>query len=205
MTRHAIDAARLQADQRTASVAVGDRRIRVHDPYAKAKSLLLGEVASASGGQVVVHPADRMVTLFGGEGELEAIELLYTSLLVQGTAAMLRAGRPPGHPSASSTAAFRRSFLSAFALRIGQRLRDASSTAAASATRPGELVPLLARRDEAIARAVDEAFPHARTSPALRLTSPTGVAAGAAAADDADLHAGGSRLEGAAHDPGSTR
>ena len=61
--------------------------------------------------------------MVGFAGDVEAVELLFTSLLVQATAAMMRAGSRTGRNGRSRTRSFRQSFLHAYAVRIGQRLR----------------------------------------------------------------------------------
>lgn len=60
------------------------------------------------------------------------MELLTTSLLVQADVAMLAAGRQVSYDGASRTASFRRSFLMAYAQRIGERLQEADDAVSAS-------------------------------------------------------------------------
>lgn len=54
--------------------------------------------------------------------DLDAVELLFTSLLVQATTAMLAAGSRQDAHGRSRTRSFRQSFLAAYAQRIGERL-----------------------------------------------------------------------------------
>jgi hypothetical protein len=136
--------------------------------------------------------------VFGDEGDLDAVEVLYTSLLVQATRAMVVA-RPPGPgvggrvaPSGAATRSFRQSFLVAYAHRIGDRLgRVAEATAADAAAGPrgGGVLPVLARRADAAEAAAAAAFPNLKTFSATG-RDPDGWLAGRQAADRADLGTG---------------
>lgn len=70
-----------------------------------------------------------MSTVFGFMADLDAVELLFTSLLVQANAAMLRAGAKRDAHGRSRTRAFRQSLLLAYATRIGERLSQATEHA----------------------------------------------------------------------------
>ena len=65
--------------------------------------------------------------------DLAAVEMLFTSLLVQATAAMVHAGPRRDARGRSRTRSFRHAFLNAYAARIGERLRDAAGEAASRA------------------------------------------------------------------------
>jgi hypothetical protein len=139
----------------------------------------------------------------GFEGDLESVELLFTSLLVQANTRMLAEGSREDHRGRSRTRAFRSSFLTAYAHRIGERLRevmDAETEAAVSAAGPqGQvLVPLLAARTEQVEATVGEWFPSVRTKSAASVRDAEGWHVGRAAADRA-------RLDGAGHPAGLGR
>jgi hypothetical protein len=87
---------------------------------------------------------------------------LFTSLLVQATSALRRAGPKQDGYGRSRTTRFRRSFLVAYAVRIGQRLRETVDAAvdSASAEMGMALVPILTARTEATAAAAERAFPN---------------------------------------------
>jgi hypothetical protein len=146
-------------------------------------------------------------TVFGEEGDLDAVEVLYTSLLVQATRAMVVA-RPPGPgvgrraaPSGAATRSFRQSFLLAYAHRIGDRLRqvaEATAAEAAAGRRGSGLLPVLARRADAAEAAAAAAFPNLKTFSATGRDA-DGWLAGRQAADHADL--GTERLLGARRGP----
>src|SRR5438552_3000516 len=61
--------------------------------------------------------------------DLDAVELLFTSLLVQANAAMIRAGGKKDEYGRSRTRSFRQSFLVPYAIRIGERLAEATGHA----------------------------------------------------------------------------
>jgi uncharacterized protein DUF2786 len=187
MTRHAIDHAHLDAERGGPRVA--GRRIAIHDPYAGARLLLLAAVADANRCRAVWSKQWGFATLFGDEGDLDAVELLFTSLLVQATRAMVGESRPRD-ASPGSTRSFRHSFLVAFAHRIGDRLREAADAVTAQAARRSTaLVPLFEERRKAADAALDEAFPSINTT-RLSARNAAGWYAGRRAAYQADLGTG---------------
>lgn len=187
MARHAIDRAMIDADAPRADGPVG-RRMPVEDPYAKAKALLASTVARANQCRAVISERLGFVTVFGHEADVDGVELLYTSLLVQATAAMAAAGKDSGLGRHGRTASFRRSFMAGYAHRIGQRLDEATqaSTAAAAAVHGDRLLPVLANRGEAVDAAVDEAFPTLRPF-SMSVSNGSGWARGQAAGEQANL------------------
>lgn len=189
ITRHAIDQAMLAHDRshghHSAELPEG-RRVLIDDPYASAKSQLLAEIGGSGRCEVVWHPDFGFATAFGFPADLDAVELLFASLLVQATAALLAEARQPG--SHTRSRGFRHSFLTAFAVRIGQRLREAAAHALhdAEVEHGANLLPVLASRDEAVTRARDEAFPRLRHH-RVSAQDPAGWVAGKLAADRASL------------------
>src|SRR5699024_4935051 len=134
------------------------------------------------------------VTVIGHREDLDAVETLFTSLLVQATSAMTRQGSRRDSSGGSRTAAFRRSFLTSFAVRIGERLQEAAHAEATKAAGevpghgdPGSLVPLLERRRAAVDSLVDEQFPHLRTQRPTTVSDAEGWHSGTVAADRASL------------------
>lgn len=121
MARHSIDEALLAA-RTHAKDAPGACRIGVEPPYETAKAVLLDAVAGANRCRAVWNDALCFSTVVGFEPDLEAVELLYTSLLVQATAAMTKAEAAQRAGGRKRTKTFRQSFLAAYAHRIGDRL-----------------------------------------------------------------------------------
>ncbi len=187
MTRHAIDRAHVEARHGETPQVCG-RRVGIDDPYAGARYLLLSAVADANRCRAVWTRQWWFSTVFGDEGDLDAVELLYTSLLVQATRSMVAEPRPAaGRSAAGSTRSFRQSFLVAFARRIGERLAEAAEAVTAEeATRSTALVPLFAARREAAEAALAAAFPDLRTT-RMSARNAAGWHAGVRAADRAQL------------------
>src|SRR5690606_26696476 len=104
------------------------------------------------------------------------------------TRAMAAIGRTAPSGSRLRGAAFRRSFLVGFATQIGERLREAAEAETANATERhgGSLVPVLAKRDEAVDRERDRVFPRLQ-SMTRRVSDAAGWEAGRAAGQAASL------------------
>ncbi|MCW2535165.1 MAG: uncharacterized protein JWQ26_864 [Modestobacter sp.] len=189
MARHAIDAAVLAQRPGAARSAVTARRLHLEDPHVDAKAAVVQAVGSASGVRVVLVPALGMATLVGQADDLDVVELLVTSLLLQASRAMTAATRGGG--SRARSTAYRRGFLYAFAQRIGERLATARDEATADATAAygSALLPVLAERERAVDRAVSELFPRLAQRSG-RVVDAAGWHAGRLAADDADLGTG---------------
>jgi hypothetical protein len=90
--------------------AAGGRRIWLDNPYLIAKSMLIDVVASANRARAVFSEALGFVTVLGDEVDLDIVEMLSTSLLVQATTAMLAAGPQTDVRGQSRTRSYRQSF-----------------------------------------------------------------------------------------------
>jgi len=193
MARYAIDRARVEAG--AGAGGPGLRTIVIDHPYPSARFTLLSLVADANRCRAVWDKRAGSATVIGYEVDAEVVELLYTSLLVQATAELLRHGPKTDARGRSRTRGFRHSFLLAFAWRIGQRLAEqTAATEAVAAVEPGtDLVPVLAHRRAEVDRATAEAFPRLGRVRAS-VSNGEGLLAGRAAADRADL--GRERLTG---------
>jgi hypothetical protein len=211
MAKYSIDHALLAAESGSTE-APGGRRLAVDNPYEAQKATLLQTVAQANRCRVIWSRELGLVTVIGFPADLDAAELLFTSLLVQANGAMLRAGARKDSYGRSRTRSFRQSFLVSYAVRIGERLAEAAGhaeqeavaeqaaaqqAAARQETAPREaagtggknLVPFLAARHRAVDDAVDAMFGDGLTrSRAVRATDAEGWYSGRAAADLASLH-----------------
>jgi hypothetical protein len=210
MAKYSIGQALLAAESGRKDDPAG-RRIAVDNPYEAAKTSLLQAVATANRCRVVWSKEVGLATVVGFDADLDAVELLFTSLLVQASSAMLHAGSRQDAYGRSRTRAFRQSFLVAYAIRIGERLSQAAEHATKEAAAEQEaatrqpagavagadgaqsagtaLVPLLANRRQAVDDAVDEMFGDTlRHGRSVRATDAEGWASGRAAADLANLH-----------------
>lgn len=194
MARHSIDEALLAARTHSADVP-GAVRIGVDAPYESAKAVLLDAVASANRCRAVWNSDLGFTTVVGFEPDLESVELLFTSLLVQGNAAMTKAEAGQRAGGRRRTKTFRQSFLMAYAQRLGSRLAadTARVTAAAGAEAgsraetTGALLPVLAARDVAVTDTAERMFPRTTTTRLRGATDLEGWTHGTAAADRARM------------------
>lgn len=199
MAAYGIDRALLALADPSLDI-VGDRVIVLDRPYAAEKCGLLAAVAMALRCRAVRrtrHPdgaKELSLHLFGHRSDLERVELLFTSLLVQ---AMHALARTPV-PHRDHAAAFRRSWLIGFGSAVSRRLTEAERRAAADAGHRFESqgtssALVLADRSVRVDRAVDDEYPHLRAARPRRLSG-RGHLDGWAAGQQADL--GGTRLRG---------
>ncbi len=183
MTRHSIDEALLQEEADT--IAIQSSRIHIVAPYASEKVQLLHHIGEANRVRVVWSKEFAIATVVGTPVDVRQVEMLFTSLLVQATHAMLEEGgsQSGGHDRSSS---FRKSFLLAYAVRIGERLveADAQATEAEAKVHGRDLVPVFARQAEAIDGEFERLFPRLRKSGTYSVNS-RGWDAGRRAADRA--------------------
>ncbi|SDY24523.1 Protein of unknown function [Micromonospora pattaloongensis] len=194
IAKYGVDRALLAARD-PASDPVGDRLIDLLPPYALDKAGLLAGVATALRCRAVRRrgPEGFTMHLFGHASDLERVELLFTSLLVQAAHGLTATPVPPReHP-----AAFRRSWLAGFAAAVAARLHEAESAAAAESGAGGSLALVLADRSAHVERRIAEVYPRLRSAGPRRLAG-TGMTLGAAAGRRADL--GGTGLR-----PGGTK
>ncbi|MFF4806007.1 DUF2786 domain-containing protein [Streptomyces sp. NPDC001351] len=181
MARHSIDEALLAA-RAPSPDAPGACRIGVEAPYEQAKAVLLDAVATANHCRAVWNEPLGFSTVVGFEADLEAVELLYTSLLVQATSAMTRAETAQRAGGRKRTKTFRQSFLAAYAHRIGTRLAAAAETQVTD-----DLLPVLASREVAVTTHTDRMFPETTTTRLRGVSDEAGWTEGAQAADRAQV------------------
>ncbi|MCJ1678213.1 DUF2786 domain-containing protein [Streptomyces sp. APSN-46.1] len=186
MARHTVDEALLAASGKGPAQVPAACRIGVEPPYEEAKAVLLDAVATANRCRAVWNSGFEFSTVVGFESDLEAVELLYTSLLVQGTAAMTRAEAAQRSGGRKRTKTFRQSFLLAYASRLGQRLAETAEHTAAEAP---DYLPALIARDVAVTSRADEMFPRTTTTRLRGATDHAGWEHGTAAADAAHVSA----------------
>jgi hypothetical protein len=191
MAKYSIDHALLAAEAGRKDEPAS-RRLPVDNPYEGPKVQLLQEVAQANRCRSVWYKSLGMSAVIGFPADLDAVELLFTSLLVQANTAMVRAGGKRDQYGRSRTRAFRQSFLMSYAVRIGERLAGAAGDAErqVAAEVPGRnLLPVLAARHQAVDDAVEEMFGDGlRSHRSGRVSDSEGWYSGRAAADTAALH-----------------
>nr|WP_326618848.1 DUF2786 domain-containing protein [Streptomyces decoyicus] len=210
MARHSIDEALLDGAGGSPGGPAGGPsavRIGIEGPYEQAKALLLDAVAAANRCQAVWAADVGFSTLVGFAPDLEAAEMLYTSLLLQATAAMSRAGddhhralkeqggTPVARGRSRGTRDFRQTFLVAYADRIRDRLGAATAAATAAATTESadaapDLLPVLAARELAVEETTGALFPDTAPVRLRGIRDADGWHQGRAAADRARLGEG---------------
>jgi hypothetical protein len=193
IAKYGVDRALLAARD-PATDAVADRVVEIVPPYARDKvNLLTGVAAALRCRSVLRQDGGRVlpVHMFGFGSDLERVELLFTSLLVQAAYGMA-AAVAPAH---ENLAAFRRSWLTGFSGTVTYRLRETEQRAAAGPRDepvPGSSVALvLADRSDRVRRRVAEVYPRLEPIGRRRLTG-SGLRDGMAAGRRADL--GGVRV-----------
>lgn len=192
MARHGIEAA-MVAETGQAVDQIITRRIDLTDPYSSEKGTLLAAVAAAFDCRSVKYRVKGARTcgysmLVGHQADVEQVELIYTSLLLQAGRAVLRQ-----RPSAADrregfgTRAFRRAWMLGYAMRIDQRFQEirAAAVAEADTATPGTALVLVDRRAK-VDNFMADHFPNAY-QPKVAPVSANGYERGKAAADFADL------------------
>lgn len=190
MARHSIDVAMLWAEAGGAPDGPRGRRLGIEAPYETAKAMLVTVVAQANRCQAVWNKELGFSTVIGFPADLDAVELLHTSLLVQAMTALVNSGTRAHGDGRSRNRAFRSAFLTSYAQRIGERLIAAADEAVAQASaepRHASLLPALAARDQAVDQAVGEMFGTTKKHRVAARYDREGWVSGRAAADAARL------------------
>jgi len=209
MARHAIS--RAMADAETGSGQVVNVRILIEAPYAKEKYRLLAAVAHPNrcravlgidhtDTEVVADPtiaqhlskSGAIVTMFGYESDIDIVQLLYTSLILQAVNTMLKHGSVTDLRGNNRTRSFRHSFLVGFASIVATRLQEVAHTAAGEAESDSadsgtkSVLPVLADRENQVEHAVSNKFPSLRKL-STTVSNSSGLSAGQNAGATADI------------------
>lgn len=188
MARHAVDRVRLE------QCPAGDEpcmtRVLLEPPYVVVKGALLAAVADANRCRAIGINGLDLSVVVGHADDLAAVEVLFTSLLVQVGRALAEAARNAVAGDRSRTSAFRRSFHLGFASRIAERLAAANGAVLAEAGAVASL-PVLRSRARAVDDTVERLFGGALTESRIGGRHDAwGAAQGRSAADLARLNAG---------------
>jgi len=195
IAKYGVDSALLAAADPTVD-PVGDLVIEVLAPYALDKCTLLAGVAEALRCRSVRRQGweqrgwyERRKTfsmhLFGHETDLRRTEVLFTSLLVQASYALVAATVPEWE----NVAAYRRSWFAGYTFAIVARLREAEERAANAAdvqTTGRSVAVVLADRSAEVEQRVAEAYPRIRLAEPRRLAG-SGMEHGYEAGRRADI------------------
>jgi hypothetical protein len=200
MAKYGIEQALLN-EAKPGSDKPADRRIDLDNPWAMEKAHLINGLALALRCELILlqrtdEKPGRTVHVFGYESDLERLEMLFTSLLLQ----MFRELARTPVPANDNPRAFRRSWILGFASKVSDRVSEAEHRArnevSATTTSSGRSTDLvLADRKAVVARAYRDAYPRRRSG---RRTTMTGRGYGAGTAAGARADIAGPRI-GATH------
>lgn len=194
IAKHRIDEALLAADQGPEGLRDGAsaRRIGIDNPYEQPKAQLLHVVAQANSCRTVWSRELGFATVIGFASDLDGVELLFTSLLVQATRTMTATGQKSLQGAHRRSRSFRSAFLTSFALRIGERLQQATEEEERRAgvdhgAPTGSRLPALIEREHRVEEAVSELFPQVVKTRSRATFDAEGWHQGRRAADDASM------------------
>jgi hypothetical protein len=193
MNRYSLEHALVEGEQ-AQQTAVITIRLWLDAPYVMPKTLLVQAIATANRCRSIAIDGTDIVSIVGHEDDLQAVQILVTSLLVQAGRAMTAEGRGSGGGGHARSRSFRQSFLVAYAGRIGERLQETAEGGTAEAS-DDRLLPVLAARASAVDAAVAGSFGEV-SSKAVSGRDRAGQEAGRAAADAATLTLDRDRVEG---------
>ncbi|WP_133798319.1 DUF2786 domain-containing protein [Kribbella caucasensis] len=162
------------------------RRVWLDAPYLDAKATLVDEVAGANRCRAVYDTRLGVCTVVGSAFDLDAAELMITSLLAQAQRAMLAHGSRADLAGRSRTRSFRQSFLLSFAVHIGQRLRRVTEESVTAAAAPA-LLPAIRDHEVEVDELTAMMFPNL-VEKSTAITNQEGWAGGRAAAELAQLN-----------------
>ena len=189
LARYALDRALLDGD-RSPGAGGGPvvRSVAVPGTYATGRAMLLGAVATANRCTAVWDPHATTAMVVGYRVDLDAVEVLWTSLASQAEAEMVVAGPQRDPRGRSRTRSWRAAFWVSFAQCIGQRLDEQArlTVATIESEQHADLTPVLASRRDEVDATLREHFPRLTTR-RTRVTNGDGFSAGRHAADRADL------------------
>jgi hypothetical protein len=189
MARYGIDAA-MAAVRGNVRATPTNKVFDISAPYAQPKAHLLHVVAKALHCESITlgtrGPDDR-VHIFGFESDIQQVEMLYTSLLLQMSHATARHPIPRGLVGRQIMAE-RRSYMLGFSSGVKPRLEEAYARAVAETDDSGTVGKevVLASRDVAVRAALESEYSNIRT----RRTTyrGNGFGAGHAKGQNANIH-----------------
>lgn len=156
-------------------------------PYVRARLDLLNNVSEASCCRLVTSTGwdGRVGTVIGHKTDVSAVDVLYTSLMIQATVAMNAEIVPVGE----NTLSFRRSFLFGFSGRVAERLREANRivTDEIESDSSDSVALVLVDRKKAVDEDVFRRYGRLRSLSRSASLGGAGVGAGRAAGGQADL------------------
>lgn len=191
IARHGIDRAMLAAAGK-ARDEITQVAITIDNPYSMDKAHLLQVIARPLRCRSAAYTSGKSaskVIVLGFESDIERVQLLYTSLLLQAMTQLSHVR--PEFEWYESVAAYRRTWLRGFAEAVYRRLRSAEARAAEQDVAPSgsdrSTALVLRDRITQVEHAYHQAFPGVRTARPRKLSG-TGYYDGHSAGERANLH-----------------
>lgn len=200
MEKHAIEEHQVRdLNNDRANAKVGRRtyfRAEKRQAYVKARRELLFGLAATMKLKVVSFGANGRdgSEVFGFEADLDMLDILYTSILVQMGTAMTQAEREASY--IDNVRSWRTSYAHGFVRTVTSRLWHAAQARNDEHRVAGTDV-VLVNRAEVVAAAMDEAYPHTRKGAAASASLSDLGAYGTGARDGRNADLGGQRIGGA--------
>jgi hypothetical protein len=188
MAKYGIDRALLDATKRPEDNKPANRMMDIDNPWGRVKAHLICGLANAMGCQGILLSTGKgtKVHIFGFQSDLERLDVLYTSLLLQMSSGLMHTDPPAW---SRSPRAWRRSWLLGWTTAVISRVRAAENaakrTAEADTTTGSSTALVLADRSLQVKHAVNGTYDKLRTA---RITySGTGYRDGYAKGQRANL------------------
>ncbi len=187
MTRYSISLAMVDAEVFTSEGPHG-QRIHLEAPYVEAKASLVAAIGAANHCRVIFDRDLGFVTVFGFTADLAMTDLLFTSLLIQASTAVIGATRDFDRGKSTKTKTFRQAFFVSYAHQVGARLQASAGGAQRDFMHKHgtETSLVLKNRDIAVDDVATTFFPKT-VRKSQRVTNEAGWTAGVNAADNSDL------------------
>jgi hypothetical protein len=139
MAKYGIDHAVAAKAGRTGTEQIVTRTLQPEDPFARIKATVLCWIARPHNVESFIRTSGRAfksVTLVGYESDVEMVEMLFTSLLLQINTGIHR--RVPGE--GQQAASYRRSYILGFGTKVQERMNESRTRATREAGTGTDLV-----------------------------------------------------------------
>lgn len=196
LAKYGIDEALLAAEENRDETPT-TLEIKIDNPYSARKANLLTWIGTELGCQNVVWSRGKVtnrVVLYGFASDLQRVEMLYTSLLLQATSQVLKI-RPPWHVD-ESVQTYRSSWFHGFAAKVAHRIGEAEKAARRTAQREQEQAPtttstsvelVLVGRADRVQRFYEEMNPGIKKGRKIKARSRAAYLDGVNAGNQADI------------------
>lgn len=158
--QHKYNITHVSADLDQKSKVKADR-LYISAPYAREKGVLLNAIASHCNVQTIALTSSGIICLVGFLDDIAYVKDMFASLERQCLYYMHNSPKAHLTGNSAETASFRRSFIIAYALRIGEILRQAEEESSPDLTKAQEKAVAIA--ESSVNRIFRTIFPHVST------------------------------------------